>query len=135
MSHRVFLDASFWIARRDDREARHRDAVAILKKLVQRRYTFVSSTLVFAEIHARFSRYPVLREVVIRDFWQNPLVQLENPSHADHQAAIEICREYRDKEFSFCDAVSFVLMRRLKIDEVAALDDHFQQFGVFKVWS
>lgn len=134
MNRRVFLDASFWISRRDDREVRHPEAVAILEELVRQHVSFASSTLVFAEVHARFSRFPVIREVVIRDFWQNPLLHLEQPSHADHEAALKLLREYKDKEFSFCDAVSFVLMRRLKIQEAAALDDHFHQMGEFKVW-
>ena len=134
MSRRVFLDASFWISRRDDREVRHAEAVSILQTFVQQRVSFVSSTMVFAEVHARFSRFPVIREVVIGDFWNNPLLHLEQPSHSDHQAALKLLREYRDKEFSFCDAVSFVLMRRLKIHEAAALDDHFHQMGEFKVW-
>jgi predicted nucleic acid-binding protein len=134
MNRRVFLDASFWISRRDDREVRHPEAVAILEELVRQRVSFASSTLVFAEVHACFSRFPVIREVVIRDFWQNPLLHLEQPSHADHEAALKLLREYKDKEFSFCDAVSFVLMRRLKIQEAAALDDHFHQMGEFKVW-
>lgn len=135
MSQRVFLDASFWISRRDEREVHHHAAVAILKNLVRQRSGFVSSTLVFAEVHARFSRFPVIREIVIRDFWNNPLVHLEQPTHADHEAAIKLLREYGDKEFSFCDAVSFVLMRRLKIRVVAALDDHFHQMGEFEVLS
>ena len=135
MSRRVFLDSSFWIARRDNREARHRESVDILERLVRQRVRFVSSTLVFAEIHARFSRFLDLREVVIRDFWNNPLVHLEQPSHADHEDAIELLREYHDKEFSFCDAVSFILMRRLKIREAAAFDDHFHQMGEFEVLS
>ena len=134
MSRRVFLDASFWISRRDDRELRHREAVAILEELVRQRVSFASSAFVFAEVHARFSRSPLIREVVIRDFWQNPLLHLEQPSHADHEAALKLLREYGDKEFSFCDAVSFVLMRRLRIREVAALDDHFHQMGEFEVW-
>jgi predicted nucleic acid-binding protein len=134
MNRRIFLDASFWISRRDDREIRHREAVSILEDLVRQHVSFVSSTLVFAEVHARFSRFPMIRETVIRDFWQNRLLHLEQPSHTDHEAALKLLREYDDKEFSFCDAVSFVLMRRMKIREAAALDDHFHQMGEFEVW-
>ncbi|HEX3857671.1 MAG TPA: PIN domain-containing protein [Verrucomicrobiae bacterium] len=134
MNRRIFLDASFWISRRDDREVRHREAVSILEDLAAQRVSFVSSTLVFAEVHARFSRFPKIRETVINDFWQNRLLHLEQPLHADHEAALKLLREYGDKEFSFCDAVSFVLMRRMKIREAAALDDHFHQMGEFEVW-
>lgn len=133
MNRRVFLDASFWIARRDNQEARHRESLVILERLVKQRASFISTPLVFAEIHARFSRFPVLREVVIHDFWCNPLLHMEQPAYADHETALKLLSEYSDKEFSFCDAVSFVLMRRLKVREAAAFDDHFDQMGEFEV--
>lgn len=133
MSRRVFLDASFWIARRDPQEARHRESLVILERLVKQKASFVSTSLVFAEIHARFSRSRILREVVIRDFWRNPLLHLEQPAHADYEAALNLLSEFQDKAFSFCDAVSFVLMRRLKVREAAAFDDHFDQMGEFEV--
>jgi predicted nucleic acid-binding protein len=135
MKRRIFLDASFWIAWRDDDDLRHARAATLLDEIEKLRAGFVSSTLVFAEVHAHFSREPEAREKIIADFWENPLMQLEIPTYADHRAAVELLRGYDDKEFSFCDALSFVIMRRLKIIEAAALDDHFHQIGEFKVWN
>ena len=36
---------------------------------------------------------------------------------------------YRDKEFSFTDCCSFVLMRELRIRRALTLDHHFRQMG------
>ena len=36
---------------------------------------------------------------------------------------------YRDKEFSFTDCTSFVVMRELKLREVLTTDHHFTQAG------
>jgi predicted nucleic acid-binding protein len=36
---------------------------------------------------------------------------------------------YRDKEFSFTDCTSFVVMRQLKLREVLTTDHHFAQAG------
>ena len=36
---------------------------------------------------------------------------------------------YRDKDFSFTDCCSFVLMRELRIRRVLTLDHHFRQMG------
>ena len=37
--------------------------------------------------------------------------------------------EYQDKEFNYCDAVSFAVMERLDIQEAIAFDEHFRQYG------
>lgn len=36
---------------------------------------------------------------------------------------------YRDKDFSFTDCTSFVVMKELRIREVLTLDKHFSQMG------
>lgn len=134
-SHRVFLDASFWIAVRDEREACHAGARQVLLELFRHRSQFLTTTLVFAEIHAYFSRSLPKREQVLTDFWENPLVHFEPVSYADQQAAVMLLRQQRDKSYSFCDAVSFVILRRLEVRRVASLDDHFRQLGEFEVLS
>jgi uncharacterized protein len=37
--------------------------------------------------------------------------------------------QYRDKEWSFVDCVSFAVIQRLDIREAFAFDDHFRQLG------
>jgi predicted nucleic acid-binding protein len=43
-----------------------------------------------------------------------------------------ICRYFSlvsDKDFSFTDCTSFVLMKKLRIEKAFAFDDHFVQTG------
>ncbi len=47
--------------------------------------------------------------------------------------AWELFQRYEDKEFSFTDCVSFVLMRQLKLRDVFGFDRHFEQMG-FRLW-
>ena len=47
----------------------------------------------------------------------------------DFRAAWELFRSHADKEYSFTDCTSFVVMRRLGIRKAAALDRHFAQAG------
>jgi predicted nucleic acid-binding protein len=35
--------------------------------------------------------------------------------------------------YSFCDAISFIALRRLGVKRIAALDDKFRQVGGFEV--
>jgi uncharacterized protein len=133
MTNRVFIDASFWITYRDEREARQASAKRAVHELFRKRAHFVTTLPVFCEIHATFSRNPRKRAVVLADFWNNPLVTIEPVTHQDQEAAVELLRANRDKTYPLCDAVSFVIMRRLQIRRVAAFDHHFRQFGEFEV--
>ena len=132
-SHRVFVDSSFWIAFRDARQTHHARARDCLTALFRERNHFVSTPFVFAETHATFARSPAVRERIIADFWENPLLHFAEVTDADHREAIRLLRQHADKSYPFCDAISFVVMRRLGVKRVAAFDDHFRQVGGFEV--
>ena len=53
--------------------------------------------------------------------------ELVTPARADK--ARDFFFRYRDKEFSFTDCASFVVMRELKLREVLTTDHHFAQAG------
>ena len=133
MSDPVFLDASFWIAYRDEQEARHAEARQGLTELFRARTRFVTTLPVLCEIHAYFARSRAKRELVLGDLWNNPLLAIEPVSPQDQEEAIALLRASRDKSYPLCDATSFVVMRRLAITRVAAFDNHFRQFGEFQV--
>ncbi len=133
--HRVFLDSSFWIAFRNERRSHHGRSREIVTRLFQQRAQFLSTPFVFAEVHATFSRSKQVRDQIIADFWDNPLLHMAEVSHHDHRAAINLLRQHEDKSYPFCDAVSFVIMARCQVKRVAAFDDHFRQFGEFEVIS
>src|SRR5579872_1908789 len=115
MNRRVFLDSSFWITLRDVYEADHRHAQGILQMLLKEKYSLVVTTLVLAETQAYFSKTPIRSRQILDDFENNPVLTSEQVTHLDEKAAIALLRQHHDKTYSFCDAVSFVLMRRLGI--------------------
>lgn len=80
-----------------------------------------------------FARSQAVREQIIADFWENPLLHFAEVTDADHRAAIQLLRQHADKSYPFCDAISFVVMRRLGVKRVAAFDDHFRPVGGFEV--
>jgi predicted nucleic acid-binding protein len=131
----VFVDASFWIALRSREEPEHEAARELARQLAAERQLLVTTDLVFAEIHAYFSRWRRLREQILSDFWDSGLFQFRDTSYADKEAAVKILRENQDKTYSFCDAVSFVVIRRLHLRRAASYDEHFRQFGGFEVLS
>lgn len=51
----------------------------------------------------------------------------------DFQAASQVYSEFVDKEWSFTDCTSYVVIRRLQISKVFSFDNHFRQFGIVHV--
>jgi uncharacterized protein len=62
------------------------------------------------------------------------LATLEWVSPLDVREAWSVFEDYRDKEWSFTDCVSFVVIRRLGITSALAHDEHFRQFGTVTVF-
>jgi predicted nucleic acid-binding protein len=129
---RVFVDSAYWIGLRDKGDPHYPASRRIARWLIDNRFFLVVTPFIFAETHAYFCRIPELREMVIRDFWENPIVSFEQPSYQDHTEAVKILAQ-RDKCYSFADAVSFVVMQRLGLRDVVTYDRHFVQFGKFNV--
>jgi predicted nucleic acid-binding protein len=129
----VLLDASFWIALRDAREPWHQQARGAAERLLGRRTRFVFTSFVLAETHAHFSRSAPMRAQILDDAQQNPALHWEPVSQSDETAAVGLLRKNRDKQYSLCDAVSFVVMQRLGIYQAATFDRHFRQFGGFEI--
>jgi uncharacterized protein len=130
----IFLDASFWIAYRDAREPQWARAGKWVQQFFKERRKFVTTIPVFCEIHAHFAKHGERRKTIIADFWRNPLVQLEPLTETDYVQALTILDKNADKNYPFCDVLSFVVMRRLSLTQVAAFDQHFRQFGEFEVF-
>ena len=133
MNGRAFLDASFWIVYRDEKDSDHLVARRAMSELFRQRTHFVTTLPVACEIHAFFAREQPTRELVLKDLFDNPVLTIENVSHQDQKAALEILRLYRDKTYSLCDALSFIVMRRLNLKRAMAFDQHFRQFGEFEI--
>ena len=64
---------------------------------------------------------------------QEQLAELIQVDHEDFFAAWNVFTRYQDKQWSFTDCVSLVVMRRLKINIAFAFNTHFRQFGTVSV--
>ena len=60
-------------------------------------------------------------------------VRVERVRRVDEEGAETLVRMHEDKDYSLCDALSFVVMERLGIGEAVAYDRHFRQYGRFRV--
>ena len=63
--------------------------------------------------------------------WSEEQARIVWLSRADQRAAWQLFKRYSDKEFSFTDCTSFVVMERLGLTHAFAFDEHFDQTGQF----
>ena len=133
MTDAVFLDASFWVVYRNAEELQHPLAKQIVSDIFRQRTRLVTTLPVVCEIHAFFARKPLMRQIILRELCENPIVTMEEISHQDQAESLELLRANKDKTYSLCDALSFVVMRRLHLRRAVSFDKHFRQFGEFEI--
>lgn len=133
MIERIFLDSSFWITLRDAKEPAHARAVELTRQMLGNHCQLVITELVLAETHAYFCRSPLRSRQILDDFENNRAIHCEPSAPSDLTEAIQLLRRHRDRTYSFCDAMSFTVMRRLGIRKAASADQHFRQIGEFEV--
>jgi len=131
--NRIFADAGYWAALRNRRDSLHPRALQVARRLVGEHWTMITTPFVFAEAYAILTRMPNARQQVVRDTWENPIVQMEQASYEDQRDALALLKEHADKTFSFTDALSFVIMERLELRYAVSFDGHFKQFGKFEI--
>jgi predicted nucleic acid-binding protein len=125
----IFVDSSFWIATRLPRDARHREAAALLAR-------HADSSLVTSN-HVRGETWTFLRRRVGHRSAAHYLDRLERTSRLQlvfvseqlENEALQWLRRHDEREYSFVDATSFALMRSLGIREALAFDGDFRAAG------
>jgi predicted nucleic acid-binding protein len=125
----AFVDTSFWIAEAITRDSRHADAVLLANRL--REAPAVTSNLVLGEVWTlltrRLGHFHTMRWL---DRVRNELnVRLERVEPDLEAEAWEWLRAHDERPYSFVDATSFALMRKLRIREALAFDGNFAAAG------
>ena len=64
---------------------------------------------------------------------ESDIIRLVYLDEGIQRDAWQLCKKYKDKDFDFIDAASFVFCQKQGIKEALTLDRHFSQMG-FKVY-
>ena len=67
--------------------------------------------------------------VQVIDLMKDPAIEVFWVTKQLHDAGMDLLARRRDKTYSLCDAVSFLLMRDQGITEALTTDHHFEQEG------
>jgi predicted nucleic acid-binding protein len=125
----AFVDTSFWIAEAITRDSRHSEAVSLAEGL--RGEPVVTSNLVVGEtwtlLTYRLGHFHAVR-------WLDRLradvaVTVEPIEVGDEDEAWAWLRIHDERPYSFVDATSFALMRKLRLREALAFDGDFAAAG------
>lgn len=125
---KVLVDSSAIVALLFANDDNHQAAVDCLRRLTIEGAELLLSNFVLAETYNLLAvrTYPArAREWLLRNTWP-----VERITVADEEEAFRIIERHADKDYSYTDATSFALMRRLACDIAFTFDQHFAQFGL-----
>lgn len=125
---RLFVDTSAWYAYVNRRDPDHKKVRRLLGTFPGK---LVTSNFVFDEtVTFCLMRQGHALAAQVGDTLRDPaVVDLLRISADDETAAWNLFLDRPDKEYSFTDCTSFVLMRRLGLQQAASLDRDFQREG------
>lgn len=129
---RLFVDTSAWFAFANRVDPDHEP---VAQAFATFRGRLLTSNFVFDEtvtlcLHRLGHKAAVAVGGTLRQAAHVDLVRVDAQ---DEAVAWDLFGKRRDKRYSFTDCTSFVLMRRLGLQTVAALDDDFEQEGFRRI--
>jgi predicted nucleic acid-binding protein len=124
----MFLDTSGLLCVIDDREPFHRTACESYDAGRKR----VTHNVVLAELLALAQVRGVERGRAVEsivELMADPEIEIVWIDEDDFRQALSLLQARRDKTYSLCDALSFVLMRQRGLTDALTTDRHFEQEG------
>ena len=132
----VFVDTSGFYALMVERDENHGRAQELFSVAQRERWWLVTTNMVVVEAHALLlHRTRPGRETAPKflDAVHGDAYDIVRVSRGDEARAIELIIAHRDKMYSLCDALNFVVMERLQIREAISFDQDFHSYGRFTV--
>jgi len=127
----IFVDTSAWLALNDKNDRYHNRAVAKSLEIKIQRIELITSEYIIDE-SITLIRYRVSHKaaVVFGDsIFNSNIVRIMDVTNEGRNRAWEKFKQYDDKEFSFTDCTSFVLMKKMKLQKAFTFDEHFKRMG------
>ena len=124
----VFVDTGAWFAYFVRRDADHAAAVEWMQANRQPLLTtdfILDELLTLLKLRESYTVAVAAGDALL----YKAVTRVERVSEEDFLQAWDVFRRYRDKEWSFTDCTSKVVMERLGHTHAFAFDSHFAQFG------
>ena len=132
---KLFVDSSAWTALFNQRDKYYVQARRAMQSIAGQDVEFVTTDYVLDETLTNLqsgASHAVAEGFGIWVLKQNN-IQIEHITEAIWDDAWALFRRYDDKDFSFTDCTSFVVMQQHKMRDVFGFDHHFEQMN-FRLW-
>ena len=131
----LLADSAAWLALYDRGDKYHARARRAFHGLAERKVSFVVTDYVIAEaVTLIMGRAGHATAAMCGDWLLNsPRVRLVRTDVDLWNETWRLFKRYDDKQFSFVDCLSFVVMRREHLADAFTFDHHFEQMG-FRLW-
>jgi len=129
----IFADTSFWVALRNRRDPHHEEALALLELHEDR--GIVTSNHVRGETWTYLRRRAGHSAAVgfLDGLEGSPRTRVLVVTPTQEEDALRFLRQRDEREYSFVDATSFVLMKSLRTREALAFDGDFSAAGFIEL--
>jgi predicted nucleic acid-binding protein len=128
----MLLDTSGLLCFHHRAEPQHAQAVHLFRSApVRLIHSYVLAEFVALAQARRLPRQSTLS--IVADLHDNTAAQVIYVSETLHRAALTHLRQRTDKDWSLCDAVSFLLMAHHGIRHALTTDHHFEQAGFVRL--
>ena len=128
----MFLDTSGLLSLYDSHDAFHEDAVRAFRGANR----LLTHNYVLAELVALVTARNLPRQNAlnyIKDLLDHPSIEVLWVDEAFHRAGLDLLYRRADKNYSLCDAVSFLQMQARGITTALTTDHHFEQEGLVRL--
>lgn len=132
MKRAVLWDSSAVLALLDSDDPDHSRAVEAANRIAaESRPSFITN-YIEAETHALLLRK--LGRLLAREWLLKGGLPVIHASRAELERAKEILTRFTDKDWSFCDTISFAVAEARGVGAAFSFDRHFRQFGRFELF-
>jgi len=127
----LFVDTAGWVACADSADPAHRRCCAARDGALEAGQTLVTTDFVVDET-LTLIRFRLGLDAAAA-WWQqvdrSARLRWERVDSDRFEKARHLFFQYRDKDFSFTDCTSFVIMREFRLTHAITTDRHFRQAG------
>lgn len=129
---RIFLDTCGILAIVNKRDSLHKKAVQINSVLLFENVNFITTEYIIVEVGNALAKDKSLALKTINHLYGSEDVQILKITDIMFDRALDVYKQYIDKEWGLTDISSFVVMKEYNIEDAFTNDKHFEQYG-FKI--
>ena len=131
MTRSVLWDSSAILALVDRSDRNHLAAVLTAKKALKKTVPFITN---YVQVEAHALLLTRVGRFIARQWLMQSGLEIIHVTPDEEKLACQLIIEHADKDWSLCDAMSFVVIERRGAKGAFSFDKHFKERGRFRVF-